>query len=502
MKPLILYARKSTDVEDKQVQSIDAQLAELREFAEREQIHIVAELIEKESAKYPGRPIFNAMLARIEAGEAEGILAWHPDRLARNSIDGGRIIYHLDQGIIKTLKFPTFRFESDPQGKFMLNIMFGQSKYYVDALSENTKRGIREKLRKGEFPGRAPFGYYNEYRTKKILVDPKLAPLVIKAFELYASGEATLDRLRAFFGEQSVATRNGYALGREHMTKMLTNPFYYGHFRYKGDTYEGVHKPIISKALFDEANAVLSSRWRYAHGEQKPVQKPFLGLLRCATCGGAITAEIQKGHIYYRCTKKGRMVSWCEQPYIRQEALEMEITSLLKPYTLREDWADEMLTRLEDEKKQSAQALAQQVAQKRLEIEKLNLKMKKLLDTFLDDLVDRETFAVEKSRLMSQKKTLEEQKERLQVGRADWLEPFQSWILTAKNTGKIAVSGSSEDKRGLALKIFGSNLVLDCKKARGCCVKPWSLLGEKSQTGGMVPLYTAARTFFQGLRPL
>ena len=161
-----------------------------------------------------------------------------------------------------------------------------------------------------------------------------------------------------------------------------------------------------------------------------------------------------------------------------------------------------MLTRLEDEKKQSAQALAQQVAQKRLEIEKLNLKMKKLLDSFLDDLVDRETFAAEKAKLMSQKKTLEEQKERLQVGRADWLEPFQSWILTAKNTGKIAVSGSSEDKRGLALKIFGSNLVLDCKKARGCCVKPWSLLGEKSQTGGMVPLYTAARTFFQGLRPL
>ena len=85
------------------------------------------------------------MLERIEAGEAEGILAWHPDRLARNSVDGGRIIYLLDTGKIKTLKFPTFRFESDPQGKFMLNIMFGQSKYYVDSLSENTKRGLPRK---------------------------------------------------------------------------------------------------------------------------------------------------------------------------------------------------------------------------------------------------------------------------------------------------------------------------------------------------------------------
>ena len=104
----------------------------------------------------------------------------------------------------------------------------------------------------------------------------------------------------------------------------------------------------------------------------------------------------------------------------------------------------------------------------------------------LDELIDRETYVAEKSKGMSRKKSLEEQGDALLKGRADWLEPFQSWILTAKNTGKIAVSGSSEDKRGLASKIFGSNLVLDCKKARGCCVKPWSLLVEKSQTGGMV----------------
>src|ERR1035438_4904907 len=123
-----LYARKSTDVEDKQVLTIDAQINELRELAAREGLNIVAELIEKQSAKNPGRPIFNDMLARIEAGEAEGILAWHPDRLARNSVDGGQIIYMLDMNKIKTLKFPTVRFESDPQGKFMLNIMFGQSK--------------------------------------------------------------------------------------------------------------------------------------------------------------------------------------------------------------------------------------------------------------------------------------------------------------------------------------------------------------------------------------
>lgn len=104
----ILYARKSTDVEDKQVLSIEAQLVELRAYAKQEGLQILDELVEKQSAKVPGRPVFGGMLKRIEAGEANGILAWHPDRLARNSIDGGQIVYLLDQNLLTALKFPTF----------------------------------------------------------------------------------------------------------------------------------------------------------------------------------------------------------------------------------------------------------------------------------------------------------------------------------------------------------------------------------------------------------
>src|SRR3989339_2228945 len=144
-----LYARKSTDVEDKQVLSIDAQITELRAFAKNEKLEIVEEFVEKRTAKIPGRPIFGEMMRRIEKGEAAGILSWHPDRLARNSVDGGQIIYLLDCGRITALKLPTFWFEATPQGKFMLNIAFGQSKYFVDNLSENTKRGLRQKLRRG-----------------------------------------------------------------------------------------------------------------------------------------------------------------------------------------------------------------------------------------------------------------------------------------------------------------------------------------------------------------
>src|SRR3990167_10302393 len=150
-KKIFLYARKSTDEPERQVLSIEAQMFELREFAEKEGLNIVREFVENKTAKEPGREIFNEMVASIEKNEAEGILAWHPDRLARNSIYGGRIIYFVDTGKIVSLRFPQFWFEPTPQGKFMLQVAFGQSKYFSDNLVENVKRGIRQKLRRGEW---------------------------------------------------------------------------------------------------------------------------------------------------------------------------------------------------------------------------------------------------------------------------------------------------------------------------------------------------------------
>ena len=191
-----LYARKSTDSEERQVRSIGDQLAELRELARKEQLQIVDELVESQTAKVPGRPIFNAMLQRVEEGEANGILAWHPDRLARNSIDGGKIIHLVDTKLITDMRFSTFWFEPTPQGKFMLAIAFGQSKYYVDNLSENIRRGQRQKLQNGIWPQWAPIGYVNDHKDRTIKPDPERAEFVSKAFELYATGDYTLDRLR------------------------------------------------------------------------------------------------------------------------------------------------------------------------------------------------------------------------------------------------------------------------------------------------------------------
>ena len=167
-----LYARKSTEDDDHQIMSIEAQIFELREFANREELEILEEFTESKSAKKPGREKFNEMMKKIEQSDGVGILTWHPDRLARNSVDDGKIIYLVDTQKIISLRFPTFWFEPTPQGLFMLQVAFGQSKYYSDNLIENIKRGIRQKLRRGEWLTKAPFGYINNPKTRKIEPDP------------------------------------------------------------------------------------------------------------------------------------------------------------------------------------------------------------------------------------------------------------------------------------------------------------------------------------------
>jgi len=297
------------------------------------------------------------MLDRICAGEADGILAWHPDRLARNSIDGGKIIYLLDTGKILDLKFPTFWFDSTPQGKFMMNIAFGQSKYYIDNLSENIKRGHRAKLRKGIWPNFAPLGYSNNPKTRAIDTDSEKAPLVRKAFELYASGEYTLKAVAIILDQAGLRSYKGDVLSVSCVQRMLKNPFYYGTFRFNGELYEGSHEPIISKKLFDEVQQVMNNR-----GKKKRKRKhefAFSGFMKCGTCGCLITAETQKGHIYYRCTKKKQT---CNEKYLREEALVEQMKSVIQKVSIPDDWADNMLAELDKEREQAKTKTSQREA--------------------------------------------------------------------------------------------------------------------------------------------
>ena len=488
-----LYARKSTDVEDKQVLSIEAQLTELREYAAREKLFVVEELIEKQSAKIPGRPLFNLMLERIEKEEASGIVSWHPDRLARNSVDGGKLIYLIDAGKIMALKFPQFWFEATPQGKFMLNIAFGQSKYFVDSLSENTKRGLCQKVRRGEMPGLVPVGYINDSRTKTIVVDKRKAPIVKQTFEMFATGNYRILDIADFLAKNGLISKTGNNWKIDRVSRqILSNPFYYGHFRYLREIHEGVQEPIITKKLFDAVQLVLNKR---SKPWSKPrVPKPYLGLFRCGECGMMITAE-QKlkyykhtdhhaTYTYYRCTKKSKRIK-CNQCYTRQELLDSQVSEMIGKVSLRQDWAKEMLKKLDGEKIELAHSCGAFVGEKREEIRAINSKLQRLLDSYLDQDVDRESYLTKKENLLSSKKTLEEQIARIQQSHHAWLEPMRNWVIEAADAANIASGKDLEAKKVLAQKIFGSNLILSDQKAQGDALIPWAALCAAPPTRGL-----------------
>src|SRR3989344_4351111 len=187
MPRYFLYARKSTDVEDKQVLSIEAQLAELRLLAKREGLHMVEEFVEKKSAKQPGRPLFNDMLLRIQKGEVQGVVCWKLDRLARNPVDGGQIQWLLQEGTIGHIRTHDHsHYPSD--NVLMMSVEFGMANQFIRDLSSNVKRGLRLKVSQGEFPSTAPVGYLNDIRAKTIVVDRRKSKVIRAAFELYAKG--------------------------------------------------------------------------------------------------------------------------------------------------------------------------------------------------------------------------------------------------------------------------------------------------------------------------
>lgn len=400
MNKYFLYARKSTDEEERQILSIEAQITELKEFATKEKLEIADSFQESKTAKKPGRTLFGEMLDRIEKGEADGILAWHPDRLARNSVDGGKIIYMVDTGKIKFLKFPTFWFDATPQGKFMLNIAFGQSKYYIDNLSENVKRGFRQKVRNGVYPGHAHFGYINNLRHHNIALDPIKHKIAKRIFELYSTGEYALEDLVYKF---DLRTKTGKRVMGAQVQFLLKNPFYYGVFKYKGEIYKGIHEPIISKKLFDQCQEVMAQRSKGRRNKNHGFV--FTGLMKCGTCGRSITAEEQKGHTYYRCTKKRTV---CNEKYTREEDLLPQIRNFIQKVSLKSDWATYMLNRLEKEKKEQAQssfALALEVEnQKTL----LDQKLDHLLDSHIDGAVDKNAYIKKKEKFLNEKIDLED----------------------------------------------------------------------------------------------
>lgn len=476
-----IYCRKSSEDEERQVLSIEAQLTELREYAKQNNLFVEKEFYESKTAKEPGREVFNEMLGEIEKGSASGILAWNPDRLARNSIDGGKVIYFVDTLKIVALKFPTFWFEATPQGKFMLSVAFGQAKYYTDNLRENILRGIRQKIRRGELSAKAPLGYFNEPRLRTIEPDKKIFSKVREALGAFATGQYTLTAIQRKMFSLGLVGKTGKPLHLSTIEKILTNPFYYGHFRYRGEVHQGSHKPMISKKLFDQIQTALVQNGK-PRKKRGPKNFQYLGFATCGECGYAITAErkIKKSGLkyhYYHCTFKSKTRKCSQNRFLREEVLTEQVKNLCQKVSLPDEWREKFLAKLENESAESCHSSNLFAQNLRDQISAIKEKLERLTDAYLAEALELAEYQERKNTLMAEKKTFEEKLSDFERKGNHWLELMRNWIIEATQAENLFKQENPSGARDFLVSI-GSNRRLAAGMLAVDFRNPWHFLAE------------------------
>lgn len=344
----VLYARKSTEQDEKQALSIESQVKEMIAIAERENLEIVDIRREAHSAKDSGlRPVFKEILEDIRTGRFNGILVWHPDRLSRNAGDLGSLVDLMDQKLLVQIRTYGQTFTNNPSEKFLLMILCSQAKLENDNKSINVKRGLKTRVEMGLWPAPAPTGYLKEKRLDRkceTYIDPERGPVIKKVFEKVAyekwSGRKIHNWLKFDLNFKTAGGNKNLTLSNVYT--ILENPFYYGIFEYpkkSGNFYTGRHPALITKELFDMVQAQVKSQ--FVRSESK--EFAFTKLISCGLCGSSICADEkfkkQKNgnihrYVYYGCAKsKDRN---CKCGYIEEKELIKQFEDLISEIDINE----------------------------------------------------------------------------------------------------------------------------------------------------------------------
>lgn len=391
-----LYARKSSEAEDRQVQSIQDQIEVMGKIAQERSINVVEVFSEAKSAKAPDkRPVFSEMLKRIRNGEANGILCWQLNRLSRNPVDSGELQWLLQEGILQSIKTNDREYLPSDNAVIM-SVESSVANQFIIDLRKNTKRGLHAKFERGEFPGLAPLGYVNKtiiddhgIERQVIEPDPDCFDLVRKMFDLLLSGSYNPLEIHAIaLNEWGLANvrgkrRRGLPISKSSIYRIFNNKFYVGIVQYAGMERAGVHKPMLTMEEFDRVQAILGSKGK---PRKQTYEFPYTGIMRCVNCGCAITAETKhkfikadkkvKPFTYYRCTRRKNTTSFrCTEPTVTKEELTNQFVSIVQTVNLPKEiikWAFEVIdsqeqnihadkTKLKQTQDQAIQAKRQQI---------------------------------------------------------------------------------------------------------------------------------------------
>lgn len=354
-----LYARKSSESDERQAISISSQIKEMLAIAKKDNLIISKTYKESCSAKKSGqRQVFNKLIKEIDVGFYSGIITWSPDRLSRNAGDLGMLIDLMDENKLKKIVTYSQTFTNNPNEKFLLMLLGSHAKLENDNRSINIKRGIKNQCLLGYWPGQVPLGYLSKTvnGVRKIYIDPKRGKLIAKVFQKVASGLPVKKLIQWINSETILRSKSGKFIPKSVIYTILRNSFYHGKFIYNGIEYQGNYKPLISKALFKQVQGKLRP---FRNTYRKAKDNYSLGkFLKCSICDSPMHREskyrkLKNGssrfHVYYRCSRKKNKK--CKAKHISEEKVLRQITNLIESVDLsRTQFSEEIkeeITRFE-----------------------------------------------------------------------------------------------------------------------------------------------------------
>ena len=477
---LFLYARRSSDESsDKQAQSIEDQISDLRPVAERQGIKIVEILEESKSSKRPYiRPVFQSMLERIEAGEADGILCWHINRLSRNPIDSGQISWMLQKGTIKVIQ--TMEREYLPEDNVLLfSVESGMANQYIRDLAVASRRGMQGKADRGWLPSRAPLGYRNDLNNQIIIPDSERWDMVRKMWDLILTGNYTVTQIQQIannewgFRTPKFKRSGAKVVGLSSLYRIFTNEFYTGTFVWAGRQYSGNHEPMITNDEYDKVQVILG---RNGKPRQQVHDSSYTGLVRCGECGSMCTCTLKKKivkktgkletYVYYNCSKKKRDKytgkAICSQKPITLKEFEEQVDLDLERYTIIpkfQEWALDVINRHNDTEIKERTAIYE-TQQKTYNETQTQLDMLTRMRYRL--LIEEDEFLKERDDLKKQLAKLKEKLETTEDRAKKWLELTEQTFNFARHARKEYIKGDIQKKREL-FAALGQNYVLKDK---------------------------------------
>jgi site-specific DNA recombinase len=475
----VVYCRKSTDTEDRQIHSIEDQENTLSDLTKKMGLDVVEFFGESMSAKKPGRPEFIKMINLIKSGKANGIICWSLNRLARNPVDAGDVQWLLQKNIIESIVTPSREY-LPTDNIIMMAVELGMANQFVLDLSKDVKRGMSSKVDKGWRPCKAPIGYVNDYTglkgEKKIFIDKDRFDTIRKMWDLLLSKECpVLEILDVATNKWGLRQANGLKLGLTATYKIFTNKFYYGEFDWNGETFKGNHKPMITEEEYDRVQKILGKR-----GKPRPRYKrlPFNGVIECAECGGMITCEEKskklkstgkyKSYIFHRCSKRKKNKKCFQKPITNSE-LEVQIINYLNSITLPKEFLNWSLNVLKENNQLEESRKSTQITIHKNNLKNCNAKIDNIIQLFISPdnmnkrLLSEEDYIKQKNDLNKEKGSIEAEIKQINNHGDKWLELTQNTFEFATYAKHWFKQGNYEKKTTI-LKSLGKKHLFKDKK--------------------------------------